>query len=1427
MKKSLLLLAAALFLRPVAAEAAKSPSLMRVAITPVPSYHGTVPTSDTERHLIAMAGYFRDKLDDCQSIRLISEPRVSAMFSALSGGSFWLNADLHFDAANAILPVDAMITFPAREGQASARIVLSDGVLNLPVGPRNEALPALIQRAGNFLADALSLSEDERRLLLDNEFPPDDAMATYYLASRFSVHWMYCPGEARLTMLLELWSKHRGDMRLGHQVLRSAAVQMDRAIRRRQAVQPRPIQMAQVSLPTVLGTRYEPTAAEVVRLQPGAFARVLIDLAQPFTRNEEDLDAMLDDLIGGPVTAAPILSGLRTADDAEAWGGAITDAVRAGALRLLGFVRTKAAADLVMSAAVHPKADVRQATAVALGRMEDQASATALRKLLNDQDPVTAFLAARGLADRGTPPDDLLRRALAVADTAPELVQPLVLDTVAEKATAAQTGLLRAWSGSGEKNRERVAYLALLRLDPNAADPQELLDDPRTEVVAAAIAAGATSDQPVSGWLPQLIRLANEPLAALNEPARRLLVTNRPTDPIEALVFELNFEHSYRRRQIIDLLAKPASIDQLAMGLKNRDPHTRTRALERLTQVDASRGRTAVMAALNDLHEAVRFTAARMAVQTATSADRGALETAYAAEKDPSIRLYLADALAAIGAAEPPPPQPAAHSVAAARSLTWVNNMGLDAEHSPFGAYYNFIQPTDRDLWERAHKAGKIVFVRFMPIGHPGMITVQPGGRETFQRRLKQQVNLDTLHLLDGMVFGEESMKAGANDLWPEGWLLFCRDAGIDAATVDGKLDNLTVPQRRAWNRWATDRTTEGFNEMTAYVREYFGRMRPGIQVATFMPGLDWDFDVAGIYDYKGDNRLAAYNLVRSFKTLWPDRPVIWLSLGIGGYEMNPVRRTQSVPQSPLFTRGNRAYADSMTAWIAGADAGWFSTWIFVAPDFKGGLRDLKGKQILVEDITEHSPVLASAIEYAFKGAADDILAAPMPDAPGDSTQDLLDGDALRIADELIMMVDEDERREQAAASVADQIEMFRRGFHFYRRYVYDCARVFAGLPRRNPRPQVLSIRPGVSVWTRPGTSYPLVPAEALLNEYDFLGSINNMTRLDLSRYRMIILHAPGEAEAGTLKAIAAWLRDTPGLLYLHRAPPQPLSEDAAAAAAAAEWPWRSVSATMQLRDVAGVRQRPEPIELRDAKGKTRTVTAIASSRIDTDGAGWNVLQRDNEGQATLALWRDPSSARGVIVLDALESGDAEYLKLLRETLNHLAAEHKVGLPISGPLLQIRSEDQDFVAAATTRYYGGVPEVTPLEGIDLLSGQMHPAVGEYSTGAVVPVSDLQARYTAAGAGLTAIADRPFTRAETAGKALVLQSDSLFRISAGTASVNVTLMDGKPLKLVEDDPWAWVEWGETEGIFVQSLGEHRGPMVYVRSTQPVRAVTVKN
>jgi hypothetical protein len=505
-------------------------------------------------------------------------------------------------------------------------------------------------------------------------------------------------------------------------------------------------------------------------------------------------------------------------------------------------------------------------------------------------------------------------------------------------------------------------------------------------------------------------------------------------------------------------------------------------------------------------------------------------------------------------------------------------------------------------------------------------------------------------------------------------------------------MKNLNVYEARAWTHWALERAVDGFNALYDYTKLKYGKLRPGIQVATFLPeqgmlgvgenpaDLRWKFDVGGVYDYKGCNRMAAYSMVRRYKTLWPERPIIWLSLGVGGYEMNPVKRTQEVPSALMIERGNRAWADSVSAYAAGADPGWFSVWIFVAKDWKGTAADLAGVQVLAEDIFPGSALLERAIDYSFRGAEADYEAVAPPKL---DEKKLDDTEEEGQTEDELGLEHKDVKKAKIRKAIEEHKEKFRLGFYAYGKYVYDCARALEGLPRQNPRPSALVIRPNVSVWSYPATRNPLIPAEALLSSYDFLCDVNQAPGIDLSRYRLIIVHDPGPLADETIESLTRWLREQPGLLYVHRA----ISADNADEASRPDdhdgvlkndWPWEQDVSVAP----AGQGGKPERCALSGQGGEVAVEQACVVGRFTVTGKSAQALL-SQAGKPVLVLWRR-DGFKGAVLFDGVESASGEYLLALREQLNKAHDAFGAGMKIEGPVLHQVAQDGNLVAAACT-----------------------------------------------------------------------------------------------------------------------------------------------
>jgi hypothetical protein len=1399
--------------------------VIRVALQAPPAWAPDDAPDDAR--ISALAQFLAERLSDCPGIELVDSERTGAFLDALRSDAGAMPDELLTKGFSATLPVDAIVLFSTGTDKRSVSVCIDGRAVQMPATIFTSGkITAFVKTAASFVAETLSLPQDAcKRIAADPTLQLDDnAFATVFLNRRISASWPQNPGEARLLYLRPAWSRWPKEPRLAADVLEATFILLKNA-RRAQDYADKALVMANTTLPVALGAgseHAEHAAENLVALRPRDFDATILDMCTPLLA--DPMDDLLDEslLPAAGDRDLGMLDAGSAALNHDPRLGAISETARLGALRLSGFLRSDKALAMLTKAASHQKTEIRRSAAVALGRLDGNAGINLLQKLTGDPDAGVVLCAAIALLDRGQAvPGDLSKLA---SDRLGDPVAPPAIRLAAARLLAAlKPELVNAPSQCAPAADARLRSTLMIAWLRRAAvaDAYAALQDVASPVVMAAILRFAAPATLTEDHIQRLIRLANDPHRPIAEAARAVLAGHRPQDHDKAIRFDLQVEHPYRRMRILDALASSGTPDAMAVvadATGNSDPHTRAHALALWVSKTPAASRHAVLGMLSDAHLWPRLQAASLVRSVAQPDDASVLRAALEKAGDPAITQYLHEALHAVGAAGRPEARPAARQVTTDKNLTWLCGMGMDAEKSPFLAYYLFTPPSDTGDWQRVYDAGKIFFIRYTPVSHPGLVVLDPAWHDRFWLNLNRQINLDHLPRIDGFVFGEETMSMDPDDLWDAGWRLFCQDTGLDPDRVKGDRNLLSAAEKQDWNDWASERGIEGFNRIYDYVKRRFGPLRPGIQVATFLPGesapsgtgaVRWKFDVSGIYDYKGDNRMSAYSLVRRLRTLWPARPVIWLSLGIGGYEMNPVRRTQQVPDAPFFSRSNRAYTDSVTAWMAGAQPGWFSTWIFVDVNWSGRREDLKGTQVNVEDLVPGSPLLETAIKYAFRNAVNERLAPEVPASPGES----MDGTVPLSEEDLQDLLEPGERASMANKAVAEDRDQFRRGFLFYGRYIYDTARLFKSLPPPSPCPTALGVHGGVTVWTRPGTPNPLIPGLAVLNEYDFLHHAGDLEDIDLARYQLIVLRASGPLTGRVVAALQEWLRHTPGVLIVNQA------VESGGAISATDWPWKDALEIRRSKPVAKGKSPLAELVLSPEHGNAPVITkgVPTATFAILQPANALPLLRDASGEPVLLLWQHPDF-KGQVLFDGIESADAAYLNTLRDTLNTLHRDKGLGIPVEGPLLQQTWQDQRLTAAAATRYYNTVGERTAYPGLDLLSGFENPPVGAGSSAAILARGNFMAGHVAAVPGLNALGDAPFDLAEPEGSGLRLRNTGLFRVSAGTQGVAVTAVDGTELPPLIKDVDAIANWlasGQTPGIAVLQTDENR-QVTYIRS-----------
>lgn len=1366
----------------LAGSEAAGDAMLRVAVPPVRWVMDRA--SAEERIAICLSSYWRECLEATPGIRLLSENRTRAILSDCRGGSRDFVGDRLLAELNARCPVDVLADYECRTGMVRVTVYTVAGGRHLDVPFSGNGSAVQVAEASSvFLIRELGLSGEVEKTWERKRIEKAPFFDDYYVSQRLNTSWIINAGASRLRMLQPHLTAHPRDSLLAARAFESAQKMLDD--RRKTDFLDKGLRIAWIALPVVLGTSHEAAAYPLLRSRPRTFEDDLLTVAAPLV--EDSLERALAEVTAPPTAdsmepALPEMAGPAggdagiSAEGRQPGIGYINPTMdqRLGALRCLGVMRSERALDLLARCATSDVAQTRTAAAFALRFYAKSVGLDTLAALAEDEEPVVAFTAGFSLWKRGT----VANRILPLAQLALEMpsCRPQVVEVLAALGGPEDAAALAELSADPDPALRSKAAGGLMRMGATkAGEEQAFLDDADESVVMAAL--DELRGPPPAELDGALRRIANEPTPALSQAARVVLARKRPKETRDAGRFDLQVEHNYWRLKIVDrLAANPAAwaLEDLAMACANSDAHTRARALLRLSERDVARARPLLAAALSDSHRWVRLHAAAQLAQCAEAAEAAALRAAAAREPDEAIALYLADALARAEGRPKPDPRPAVHPVDGKRALCWLCGFGHDVETSPADAYYTCAAPNvPPEAAQRAYRAGKIIFPRVNTVPNPWRLVLDPAWQDRFWVVMHEQLTPETLPWCDGLVFGEESMSSRTAGMWEMAWPIFCREARIDPSVVRDDIKNLNTYQARAWTHWSRCQVVEGFNILYDYVKLYYGKLRPGIQVATFLPDqggptpadIRWKFDVCGCYRYQGCNRFM-YADIRRHKALWPERPVIWLSNGRPSAYGN--KYDAPVTTNPVNARWDRPYADNVAAWLAGADSGWFSIWA------------LNGVWLRQEDIYPGSPMLDRGIESVFATAeeATDTSRPAATDVALDAEVATPKLDAAEVATPELDVSSRD--KDPVLQRIKEKKERMRQRFLLMGKYVGDCMRVFSGLPRVNARPEALAL------W--PSRSASEFPAFHLLNAFDFLPDVNQAFQdMDLSRYRLIVLSGFDSAPVTdtTIANATRWLRDRPVLLVMRGG----LSESNTNEFSTAEdhdgilrndWPWEGeVRCGVSNYTISG----PNALEL--AAGPAGPIRV---------------------------LWRDPAF-KGAVLFDLGDDGVEEW----RRVLNAVARKQGVELELNGPERQETWEGAGLAAA--TSYSSSQTNV--LAGVDLLTGEPSPAVGPGRNAAIV-MRDRTSRYTASWNGVSVLCDRPIAEAVAIPGGMRLHCEGL--IQAGTTSGAVTLRqaDGVDVPRVSGTVRVrdWILTGNAEGQTEVAINDKGDKVLYVRCREPI-------
>jgi HEAT repeat protein len=1276
--------------------------------------------------------YLYDWLAAAPEARLADETQAQAVLGSLLSPA-WVRKPEGLQAAvNGMVPVDGVIAWEWKPGVLTLQVHRSGGVTETAIPWAGvSATPKALKAVTDSLAAGLGI--DPASSPLARGLPAEPALVeAYYLTQRMRAEWVDNSGVMQLEVLQPYLKRLPKDIWTAAAIVRSGtALSTDR-----RGV-PNPagsIMMVQQALPCILGTPFEPLALEFCRQNRHKPETIETDLVGMIAKSgRDDVDAALD--IGAkPEAALPADAVMETL------GGARTAAQQAGAIRCLGVMQSKAALPLLADIAKSKEPLLREAAASALGCYPAPQGDDTLSRLRGDADPRTAFMAAWSLRRHGQAPVDLADRARAGLKAAPGSIEALA--ALAETGTVADVPMLAATLEAADSRAREQAARGLLRLGAMSVEQRDrALADVDSRVTRAAVTA--LVDAQVPGVKARLVALANHPDNGLAESARQRLAGVMLADPFARRQFELAVGHPYVRRSEIDEAVQSGTPDDLTLlagATTNAEPHTRAYALWRLAEKDPARAVAPAIRLLADPHRWVRLHAAAVAARTARPEDAAALKQARGEESDEATRLYLDDALARAEGKPAAAARPAVNRVRNDVAQVFLCGHGNDCTNSPIQGYYDLAYNPDGPA-RQAHAAGKVFLARANKTAkNPAQVFLNTGWRDGFWLGLDE--DFGDLAALDGIVLGEESMYFRPWNEWDNGWGLFCREAGIDPLRVAGDREKLTETEKQAFLNWEQKVAVEGFNAMAGWIKLKYGKLKPGFQVVTFMPDQngpcaydrDWKFDVGAGYYYDTNNR-HRYTQIRRFKTLWPDRPVIWLCDGnpTSGADA-PLNYKYKPLASPLVNPHAPPFADALCAWMAGAQPGYFYSKLAIHKDMKPG-PSAAGTWVTLEEMSATGSVLKQALDTMFRGV-DEVYrtASEMKQAHADQANRGLEVGAKEV--EIPDLTDSKPGQDSFSLRMKTERDAMRLGILLEKEIVWACSRLLSDLPRLSPTNDILLV----------GDIRAQAGALRLPTSYDFLDGVNKVVGADLARYRLIAVANEDRSRLRD-KAIAsmtAWLRDVPGLLVVRGWLP---TENAAEAATAADldgklemdWPWET--------DVA-------------VTGNEYRVTGPGAIEIGT----------------RLVYWQGAGFKGGVLFDQSDLAPEA-----LRERINKLVSEKKVGVPLAGPI-GMETAAWPAGAAAVSCKKGPVGEYK-LSGLDRLSGLLDPVLGAQRTGALTG-EGFTGVYVASWNGVSVLGTRPLRSVKAVDGGLELECDGVVQAVSAKGDVAVRC-EGAPPPAIED------------------------------------------
>lgn len=1370
---------------------------------------------------ISVSLYFRDLFKQLPRFQWVSWARSECAWKRIHAGSYDFGSENAYERFTHFIDTDIVIDYYYLRDENKAWMTDKPIMLEVWNGPKKGACVPCSGRVRDYYAVCAQLSEmliqygdltpeEEKivRAFIKNAKQSFDAR---FVLPRVYGHYDMNTGRARIPGLRTAYEQSHGEPYYAARLANGAALFFT-AGGKSYGMSPQEVHAVGVSASLgALGHPDEELARPFIELQR---ARMELEpqyyaLAHPLTLDamaramESDMnDSSADETDG--MLADDALDGDGNAEKAqlqvEDYG--ISKETRAlSAMKSLGWQKSaKALKEIFPQTAKSKEEPIRRVTAYALSCYETKETDAweLLKTLATDKDPLTASIANAALIGAKMEPSenaaDSARKALAMKDKSTGIVgvdaEYSALIVLAQTGAATDRAYFEKYSVDANPQHREEAARGLFKFAPY--EPQDLrwLSDPDAPVVRAAL----------QGLKPEVIKSNKDLLAKMYDLAARdtssailtsTLTALRPCRPqggVELDEFRMRFENLYARRRLINTWAEKkdsVSLEMLAKATDNSDVSTRAHAFRMIKKADPKRARECALKHLSDPALYVRLYASIVMADLAESSDANVLKDALAKEKNRVIKLYYADAVAKAEGKPKPAPLPHVNSVI---DRGWATSWMCGGPGNRKGfllndGYYDLSvphKPTEEMIY--AHDVLKAAFFpRPTPIHNPGLIAVSPADADSFWTELDSQLPPGVIEYVDGFVYGEETMGLDPNALWYSSWALFCEDANLDATKIAGNMKNLDANEKCAWTDWATAVAIEGYNELYEFTKDYVGKLRPGILTCSYGTDCSYGatpyarkmkFDLYGLYLYSGDAR-GMYAVMRSFRSIWPERPTQWLSLG--AIEGAPAPKNTSGEKDPsligcytnaLAFRSHQTYVDSFSVWLAGSDTGYFTTY-WIGQPFAAQARDsLLGQQSIYPGSKEITTSLDKYFEDADKfylnRAKDRNLGAQRESEDFDT----LDTESVELDDEEMAVANLPEMREipkRKAAMARDLLLRNRAG--------RDTTCCELGLKRRYPG--------HYECFFLGSCCYS--PTGMLLPSWDQFFVVSQPSQLvGLQQYKMGVVgggHAKARMDEQTRQDWISWLRDKSVVLVVNG----DLSRGTSNAYCTASyphgnlktlWPWENDVGFIEEKRVAN-KKIPARYEIKTERAKE--------------------LARDEYG-VTRVRWQAPDF-KGTVVFDMTEGPAVTNSLSMRKILVEVFKEKKIDLELSEIPGMLKGEENGLTVQ-TMSWHGAATNTC--SGFDLLTGVYNPILSQRLR-CVATAEDYVAPCVAVHGGVCVIAQDNYIEVlEKLPNGVKVAIKGLARIT--TKSGKPPKISGKELPEIVKDPIGWyVERENEEGI----------------------------